>query len=67
MKNVFSKGSIKKNILIQAFPLTLLLPRPGMGVNGVFLAEPISNLVGGMACVTTMYFALYRKPGKEVL
>lgn len=37
------------------FPLTLLLPRiGGLGVDGVFLAEPVSNLIGGVACFTTM-------------
>ena len=37
------------------FPLTLLLPRiGGLGVDGVFLAEPISNLLGGVACFATM-------------
>ena len=46
------------SLLRKAFivvPLTLLLPRlGGLGVNGVFLAEPISNLVGGLACYITM-------------
>ena len=46
-------------------PLTLLLPRLGFGVDGVFLAEPVSNAVGGIACFMTMYFVLYRKLGKE--
>ena len=35
------------------FPLTLLLPR-WFHVNGVFLAEPISNFIGGTACFVTM-------------
>jgi len=26
----------------------------GLGVDGVFLAEPISNLIGGVACFATM-------------
>ena len=26
-----------------------------------FLAEPISNAIGGLACFFTMYFTLYRK------
>ena len=42
-------------------PLTILLPRLGFGVDGVFLAEPISNLIGGLACFITMYFTVYRK------
>ena len=35
------------------FPLTLLLPK-WFGVDGVFLAEPVSNFVGGVACFATM-------------
>ena len=35
------------------FPLPLLLPR-WFHVNGVFLAEPISNFIGGTACFATM-------------
>ena len=46
-------------------PLTILLPRFGLGVRGVFLAEPISNLVGGLACYITMWFTLYRKLPKQ--
>lgn len=42
-------------------PLTIFLPRLGLGVDGVFLAEPISNAIGGLACFVTMYCVLYRK------
>ena len=49
---------LRKGIVV--IPLILLLPI-WFGVNGVFLAEPISNLIGGLACFTTMYFAVYRK------
>lgn len=36
-------------------PLTILLPYlGGLGTDGVFWAEPISNLVGGCACFITM-------------
>lgn len=42
-------------------PLTLLLPVMGFGVNGVFLAEPISNAIGGLACFITMWVTVYRK------
>ena len=49
-------------------PLTLLLPGMwGLGVDGVFLAEPISNFVGGLACFLTMYFTVYRRMKKEEL
>ncbi|MCH5345001.1 MAG: polysaccharide biosynthesis C-terminal domain-containing protein [Acetatifactor sp.] len=55
--------SLLRKVMIVT-PLTLLLPRLGLGVDGVFLAEPISNAVGGIACFVTMYFVLYRKLGK---
>ena len=42
------------------FPLTLLLPK-WFAVDGVFLAEPISNLVGGSASYLTMRLTVYRK------
>ena len=42
-------------------PLTLILPHLGFGVNGVFLAEPISNAIGGLACFITMWVTVYRK------
>ena len=32
-----------------------------LGVNGVFLAEPISNFVGGAACYLTMLFTVWRE------
>ena len=45
-------------------PLTLLLPRLGFGVAGVFAAEPVSNIVGGLCCFTTMWLTVYRRLGK---
>lgn len=42
-------------------PLMLLLPAVGFGAAGVFLAEPLSNAIGGLACFLTMYFSIYRK------
>ncbi len=46
--------SIFRKVII-VVPLTLLLPHIcGLGVNGVFLAEPISNCVGGLLCYVTM-------------
>lgn len=42
-------------------PLTLLLPAVGFGVPGVFLAEPISNAIGGLACFLTMWRVIYRR------
>ena len=36
-------------------PLTYLLPYTFyMGTDGVFIAEPISNVIGGLACFITM-------------
>ncbi len=50
---------LRKAIIV--VPLTLLLPMLGFGVNGVFLAEPISNAIGGLACYITMRRTVYRK------
>ena len=47
-------------------PLTLLLPMMGFGTVGVFLAEPVSNIVGGLACYITMLCTVYRKLGREI-
>lgn len=62
-----SLGLAKQSIFFSMFrkilivvPLTLILPH-WYGVNGVFMAEPISNLVGGSACYVTMYLTVYRK------
>ena len=52
--------SLFRKVII-VVPLTLLLPYIGLGVNGVFLAEPISNAVGGLACFFTMWMSVYRK------
>ena len=53
-----AKKAIFFSLLRKAFivvPLTLILPHLfGLGVNGVFLAEPISNVIGGLACYITM-------------
>lgn len=46
--------SILRKVIIVA-PLTVLLPKVIVpAVNGVFLAEPISNFIGGAACFCTM-------------
>ena len=37
----------------------------GLGTNGIFMSEPISNLIGGTACFLAMYFSVYRKLGKD--
>ena len=60
-----SKQAVFFSLLRKAFivvPLTLLLPKIGtLGIDGVFWAEPISNLIGGMACFITMTVTVWRK------
>jgi len=59
-----ARHAIFFSLLRKAFivvPLTLILPGLGLGVKGVFLAEPISNAIGGIACYTTMRLTVYRK------
>lgn len=51
--------SIFRKVII-VLPLTLILPH-FMGVSGVFWAEAISNVVGGLCCFGTMYLTVYRK------
>lgn len=55
--------SIFRKVII-VVPLTILLPLSGFGVLGVFMAEPISNFIGGLASFITMYFTVYRKIAK---
>lgn len=41
--------------VVMVVPLTYLFPYVfGMGANGVFMAEPVSNVIGGLACFSTM-------------
>ena len=41
--------------VILVVPLTFILPYVfGLGTDGVFMAEPVSNVVGGLACFITM-------------
>ena len=59
-----ARHAIFFSLLRKAFivvPLTLLLPRAGLGVKGVFLAEPISNVLGGLASYITMRLTVYKK------
>ena len=42
--------------------LTVILPI-WMGTTGVFVAEAVSQLIGGLACILTMYFTVYRPFG----
>ena len=59
-----AKHSIFFSLLRKAIivvPLTIVLPMMGFGVMGVFLAEPISNVIGGLACYITMRRTVYKK------
>lgn len=54
-------STLRKVVIV--VPLTLLLPKvAGLGTMGVFLAEPISNFIGGTACFVTMLLTV----GKEM-
>lgn len=53
--------SLFRKVII-VVPLTLLLPKLwGLGVDGVYLAEPVSNAVGGLACFLTMICVVWRE------
>lgn len=53
--------SIFRKVVIVT-PLTLFLPSLlHMGTDGVFIAEPISNFVGGAACFGTMMLTVWRE------
>lgn len=57
--------SLFRKIVI-VVPLTILLPYVGgLGIRGIYLAEPISNFVGGLACYVTMMLTVYRGMRKE--
>ena len=54
---VFS--TLRKVVLVA--PLTLLLPGLGLGVQGVFWAELISQVLGASACFFTMYLLIWKR------
>lgn len=59
-----AKHAIFFSLLRKAFivvPLTLLLPAVGFGVKGVFLAEPVSNIIGGLTSYLTMRATVFKK------
>ncbi len=64
-----AKFAVFFSLLRKAFivvPLTILLPRwISPSVNGVFLAEPISNAIGGLACFITMLCTVWRSLSAE--
>mgnify|MGYP001653786953 CR=1 FL=1 len=54
---------LRKGIIV--VPLVFLLPRLGLGTNGVFLAEPISDFIGSTACFTTFFLTVWPTLKKE--
>ena len=59
--------SLFRKVII-VIPLIYILPHIGnLGVNGVFMAEPVSNFIGGIACFATMYFTVYRKLSTNIV
>ena len=67
-QNIFvSLGKAKQAVFFSLFrkviivvPLTLFLPMVGgLGTNGVFLAEPVSNVLGGTASFVTMLITVW--------
>ena len=47
--------------LILLIPLILILPRIGMGLVGVFAAEPIADTISALTCFLTFMLTKYRK------
>lgn len=57
-KNATFFAFLRKVVIV--VPLVYILPR-FFGADGVFMSEPISDILGGAACFTTMYLTVYRK------
>ncbi len=51
--------SLLRKVII-VVPLTIILPYVGFGVKGVFIAEPVSNILGGLAALSAMWCMIYR-------
>ncbi len=52
--------------VILVIPLVVLLPRvSSLGHIGVFLSEPISEFIGGVACYTTMMMTVWKELNEE--
>ncbi len=48
--------------VVMVVPLTYLLPHLwNLGTDGVFIAEPVSNVIGGLACFITMTIMISRE------
>lgn len=63
-KNAVFFSIFRKVIIV--IPLILILPNLfGLGTNGIFMAEPVSNFVGGIACFGTMLGTVWPELGKD--
>ncbi|MFR5601996.1 MAG: MATE family efflux transporter [Lachnospiraceae bacterium] len=63
-KNAVFFSIFRKVIIV--IPMILLLPRLlHNGPMGVFMAEPVSNFIGGTACYVTMLLTVWRELKKE--
>jgi len=59
-KNAIFFSVFRKVVLVA--PLTIILPRLwNLGSMGVFLAEPISEIIGGSACYITMLLTMRKE------
>ena len=59
-KNAVFFSVFRKVIIV--IPLIALLPGFfHLGVNGIFMAEPISNFAGGLACFSTMLITVWQE------
>lgn len=64
-----SLGKAKQAVFFSLFrkailgvPLILILPRLwGLGITGVLAAEPVTNVVGGLACYLTMTAVVWKR------
>lgn len=73
-QNTFvSLGKAKQAVFFSLFrkaivliPLILSMPAiTGMGADGIFLAEPVSDIIGGTACFVTMMLTVWRRLKKQ--
>lgn len=63
-KNAVFFSIFRKVIIV--IPMILILPKLfGLGVNGIFMAEPVSNFIGGLACFGTMFMTVWPELGRE--
>lgn len=57
-KNAVFFSIFRKVIIV--IPMIMILPKLfGLGVSGIFMAEPVSNFAGGLACFGTMLVTVW--------